>query len=171
MDFSQSETWLMEKKTPMGEKWRLLKLFCCRWVICLMRKSEQQCSQFGIWVTSHLLLPRLASWVCNLCRLTCPCAQKGCMLGSILCCHWNGQHLSLKFLIILSLNLCFVSKVYGTMEDAWVEEICQCHTCVHHSFLLHRVGRTPRAQNSSGSPVRHKASQWWVYEKAGRGQR
>lgn len=71
----------------MDQKWKLLKFFCCRWIIHLMREDEQQPSQSGIWGTSHLLLPRLASWGCNLCSHTWPCAQKGLVLGLILCCH------------------------------------------------------------------------------------
>lgn len=72
---------------PVDQKWRLLKIFffflSTDGIIGLMREHEQAWSQSRIWVPSHLFLPRLASWMYNLCSHTWPCAQQGLVLGLI----------------------------------------------------------------------------------------
>lgn len=65
----------------------MLKFFAAGGTIHLMKEDEQQASQSRIWITSHLVLLRLAEWVCDLGGHTWPCAQKGLVLGLILCRH------------------------------------------------------------------------------------
>lgn len=80
--------WRRTPPPPVDQKWRLLKIFFFFFlstdgIIGLMREHEQAWSQSRIWVPSHLFLPRLASWMYNLCSHTWPCAQQGLVLGLI----------------------------------------------------------------------------------------
>ena len=106
-----TEWHLEEKKTPMDQNWGLAEVFCCRWMILLMKEDEQQGSQSGIWVTSYLLLSRHVTWVVHM-----SCAQKGLMLGLILCCH------CLEILNNFIFELVFCKS--SLWENAWVEKTC-----------------------------------------------
>lgn len=111
---------LGRKENPNGSKMEACWSFVAAdRMILLMREDKPQGSQSGTWVTSHLLLPRLASWACDLYSHTWPCAQKGLVLGLILCCHY------LEILNNFIFELVFCKK--SLQGNAWVEKICRLH--------------------------------------------
>lgn len=108
--------WLGRKENPNESKMEACWSFVAAdGMILLMTEDKPQGSQSGTWVTSHPLLPRMASWACG----SWPCAQKSLVLGLILRCH------CLEILNNFIFELVFCKE--GLWGNAWVEKICILH--------------------------------------------